>query len=92
MHQKKNSPYEPDQRVNEPTAKEPKTLPPRLGALFSEDSAENVVRLVREAKEAGATVLLGDVARAGSLVQPHIVLGVKPGMSLWEDESFGPGK
>ncbi|KAJ7928158.1 Aldehyde/histidinol dehydrogenase, partial [Mycena leptocephala] len=43
----------------------------KLGPLFTEGSAENVVAMISEAKAAGAE-------------------GVKPGMRLWERESFGP--
>ncbi|KII91291.1 hypothetical protein PLICRDRAFT_173167 [Plicaturopsis crispa FD-325 SS-3] len=62
----------------------------KLGALFTEGSAENVIKLVKEAKEAGADVFLGDFKREGSVVQPHLISGVKPGMRAWDQESFGP--
>ncbi|TFK31023.1 aldehyde dehydrogenase domain-containing protein, partial [Crucibulum laeve] len=62
----------------------------KLGALFTESSAENVVSLIKKAKEAGAEVMLGDLSREGVVVQPHLVKGVKPGMDLWDKESFGP--
>ncbi|THU96268.1 aldehyde dehydrogenase [Dendrothele bispora CBS 962.96] len=62
----------------------------KLSALFSEGSAENVIGLLREAKEQGARVVVGDLERKGAVVQPHVVLDVKPGMRLWERESFGP--
>ncbi|KAJ7698589.1 Aldehyde/histidinol dehydrogenase [Mycena rosella] len=62
----------------------------KLGPLFTEASAENVVSMIAEAKAAGAEVLLGDLARQGAVVKPHLVKGVKPGMRLWERESFGP--
>ena len=62
-----------------------------IGALFTESSAENVITMNKEAVEAGAQVLLGDLSREGSIVQPHIVAGVRPGMRLWDRESFGPG-
>ncbi|TFY71895.1 hypothetical protein EVG20_g1109 [Dentipellis fragilis] len=58
--------------------------------LFSERSAENVRDLLQEAKAAGAKILLGDGERSGAVVQPHMVTGVRPGMRLWERESFGP--
>ncbi|KAA1472194.1 aldehyde dehydrogenase [Dentipellis sp. KUC8613] len=58
--------------------------------LFSERSAENVRDLLQEAKAAGAEILLGDGERSGAVVQPHMVTGVRPGMRLWERESFGP--
>lgn len=63
----------------------------KLSALFSEGSAENVLNMVREAKEAGAELLLGDLKRQGSVVQPHLLTSVKPGMRVWDKETFGPG-
>ncbi|KAF8346452.1 Aldehyde/histidinol dehydrogenase [Amanita rubescens] len=61
-----------------------------ISALFSDASAENVLNMIREAQEQGGQVLYGDLQRQGSLVQPHIVTDVKPGMRLWQRESFGP--
>ncbi|KAJ6491282.1 Aldehyde/histidinol dehydrogenase [Mycena vitilis] len=62
----------------------------KLGPLFTEAAAENVIGMISEAQAAGAEVLVGDVKRQGAVVQPHFVSGVKPGMRLWERESFGP--
>ncbi|KAJ7201586.1 Aldehyde/histidinol dehydrogenase [Mycena pura] len=70
------------------TAGDPKNS--KLGPLFTEASAENVVSMISEARKAGAEVLVGDVVRNGAVVRPHIIKGVKPGMRLWERESFGP--
>ncbi|KAJ7203653.1 Aldehyde/histidinol dehydrogenase [Mycena pura] len=70
------------------TAGDPKSS--KIGPLFTEGSAENVVSMISEARKAGAEVLVGDVVRNGAVVRPHIVKGVKPGMRLWERESFGP--
>ncbi|KAI0794096.1 aldehyde dehydrogenase [Fomes fomentarius] len=61
-----------------------------LGALFTEGSAENVVNMIKEAVASGATLVLGDVGRKGAVVQPHILTNVRPGMRLWDRESFGP--
>lgn len=63
----------------------------KLGPLFSERSAERLVGLIRQSQEDGAEVLLGDLTRDKAVVQPHLVGGLKPGMALWEEESFGPG-
>jgi acyl-CoA reductase-like NAD-dependent aldehyde dehydrogenase len=62
-----------------------------ISALFSDASAENILGMIRDAQAQGGHVLYGDVQRQGSLVQPHIVTDVKPGMKLWQRESFGPG-
>jgi acyl-CoA reductase-like NAD-dependent aldehyde dehydrogenase len=64
----------------------------KLTALFSADSAANVLSLIQDAKDAGAGLLLGDLKRDGAVIQPHLLTGVKPGMRLWDKESFGPGK
>ncbi|KAI0315597.1 aldehyde dehydrogenase [Amylostereum chailletii] len=61
-----------------------------LSAVHTEASAERVVSLLQDAKDAGADIVLGDVARKGAVVKPHLVVGVKRGMKLWEEESFGP--
>ena len=62
-----------------------------LGPLFTEGSAENVVAMINDAIAQGAKVVIGDCDRKGTIVQPHIVMNAKPGMKLWERESFGPG-
>ncbi|KAJ7484397.1 Aldehyde/histidinol dehydrogenase [Mycena latifolia] len=62
----------------------------KLGPLFSEASAENVISMITEAQAAGAEVLLGDLGRQGAVVRPHLVKGLQPGMRLWDRESFGP--
>ena len=64
----------------------------QLSALFSTASAENVIGMIREAQAEGAEVLVGDVKNEGAVVQPHVITCVKPGMRLWERESFGPSK
>ncbi|TBU30583.1 aldehyde dehydrogenase [Dichomitus squalens] len=61
-----------------------------LGPLFTEGAAENVLAMIQEAVTQGAQVILGDLVRQGAYVQPHIVMNARPGMRLWERESFGP--
>ncbi|KZT02966.1 ALDH-like protein [Laetiporus sulphureus 93-53] len=55
-----------------------------------EESAERVLKIIREAKDAGARILVGDMARQTSVVQPHLLADVKPGMALWDEECFRP--
>ncbi|KAF9442523.1 ALDH-like protein [Macrolepiota fuliginosa MF-IS2] len=62
----------------------------KLGPLFSERSAERLVDILKKTKNAGAHVLLGDLSRDKAVIQPHLLTGVKPGMALWDKESFGP--
>lgn len=63
----------------------------QLGALFTHSAAENVVNMMSEAQSDGAQLILGDLRREGGVLQPHLVANVKPGMRLWDRESFGPG-
>lgn len=62
-----------------------------LSPLFSTGSAANVLDLIQEALDSGAELLLGDLDRKGSIVQPHLLFNVKPGMKIWDHETFGPG-
>ncbi len=63
----------------------------KLSSLFTERNADNIIAMIKEAKEAGAEVLLGDTVKAGpALLKPHVLLGVKPETRLWQRESFGP--
>ena len=64
----------------------------QLSCLFNDSHAENVISMIREAKEEGAEILVGDMSREDAIVQPHLLLGVRPGMRAWEKESFGPSK
>lgn len=63
----------------------------KLGPLFSTASADRLVGILKDAKESGAEVILGDLANNKSIVQPHLIKDVKPGMKIWDEESFGPG-
>ncbi len=84
------------QRISELTkalkAGNPVTDPTvNVSVLFTEESAKNVVAILQEAKDAGAELVVGDLARQGSVVQPHVVTGVKRDMGIWTRETFGPG-
>ena len=58
--------------------------------LFSTTSAQNVIRLISDARTRGGDVVVGDVTHDGAFVKPHIVLGVEPDWPLWQEETFGP--
>ncbi|TCD67451.1 hypothetical protein EIP91_012368 [Steccherinum ochraceum] len=65
--------------------------PDRLSTLFSGASAERLIGYIDEAKKEGADLLVGDALKDGnSVVQPHVLTGCKPGMKIWDRESFGP--
>lgn len=53
--------------------------------------AERVVEFIKDAKDRGAEVLVGDMTNSGSTVQPHLLQGYTPDMKAWNDEIFGPG-
>ncbi|KAG7451590.1 aldehyde dehydrogenase [Guyanagaster necrorhizus] len=61
-----------------------------LPALFTQASAENVIRLIQDAVSSGAELLLGDLRKDGSIVQPHLLTNVTREMSIWKEETFGP--
>ncbi|EMD35466.1 hypothetical protein CERSUDRAFT_96582 [Gelatoporia subvermispora B] len=61
-----------------------------LSALFREDSAVKVTDMIKDAKEKGAKILVGDGTRQGAVVQPHLVANVKTDMWIWNRETFGP--
>lgn len=63
----------------------------QVGPLFSPVHADNFLSMLENAKQAGAEVVVGDLKKDGAVVGPHVVKGVKPGMKLWDRESFGPG-
>lgn len=71
------------------TAGDPTQNP--LPALFSQASAENVIRLIQDAVNSGAELLLGDLSKDGSTVQPHLLTSVTSEMPIWKQETFGPG-
>lgn len=68
-----------------------KTHGAKLGPVFSAASAANIVSLIKDAVDAGAEMLVGDMKHDGAFVKPHVILGAKPGDRLWEQETFGPG-
>ncbi|KAF8804740.1 aldehyde dehydrogenase [Phlegmacium glaucopus] len=68
--------------VNDPSA--------HIGAVFAESSAANIVSLIKEAKEQGAEVVLGDISHKGTIIQPHLLRNVTVDMRVWKRETFGP--
>lgn len=63
-----------------------------IGPLISREAVTKVERLVVDAIELGAQVLLGDRNRlaSGLFVSPIVLTGVTPQMRLWSEEIFGP--
>lgn len=64
-----------------------------VGTLTSEAQLTEVTAAVEDARTRGATVLVGGRARpdiAPWCFEPTILEGVRPGMSCWREETFGP--
>ncbi len=65
---------------------EPDTV---IGPLISANQCKFIDGQVADAKEKGATVHTGGTSD-GNFYQPTVISGVKPGMSVYSEESFGP--
>ncbi len=63
-----------------------------VGPLATEQGRDDVAAQVRDAVEAGATVLTGGVApeRPGWWYPPTVVADLTPRMRMWQEEVFGP--
>ncbi len=62
---------------------------PLFDSLISCAAAEKVEQLVLDAQQRGATVLV-PARREGSRMAPVVIDHVKPGMRIYDEESFGP--
>lgn len=63
--------------------------PVHLGPIINEKQAARVERLVGSSIAAGARVTTGGT-RQGLYFQPTVLEGVKPGMPVYGEETFGP--
>ncbi len=63
-----------------------------MGPINFPAQLDTVERHVREAREAGATVLTGGARldRPGQFYGPTLLTGVRPDMSIYREETFGP--
>jgi succinate-semialdehyde dehydrogenase/glutarate-semialdehyde dehydrogenase len=63
-----------------------------IGPLISRDAVAKVERLVTDAIQKGAHMILGDRNKFSSelFVSPIVLTGVTPQMDLWSEEIFGP--
>ena len=64
----------------------------QLGPLSSEDAARHLDDQVRDAKEKGATVVVGGgrIERPGAFFEATILTDVTPDMKAYSEELFGP--
>jgi len=60
-----------------------------VGPVIRASDAERIFNWVAEALAAGAKLVLGG-GRTGSMVEPTILTGTKPGMKVHDEEIFGP--
>ena len=60
-----------------------------VGPVIDEGSARRIQNWVAEAKAAGATVLAGGT-RERAVVQPTVLGATRPGMTIEDEEVFGP--
>lgn len=61
-----------------------------LGAMIGPEAAKRVQGMVEDAIAKGAKLPAGSGDVQGSIMQPVIIDGVKPEMTLYAEESFGP--
>jgi acyl-CoA reductase-like NAD-dependent aldehyde dehydrogenase len=62
-----------------------------LGALVTLQAAEKMDRIMADATAKGGKIVAGG-KRTGAIVEATVVDHVKPGMTIYEEESFGPVK
>ncbi|PVH28934.1 aldehyde dehydrogenase family protein [Pararhodobacter oceanensis] len=65
---------------------------PTMGAMVSEPQRDRAARMVSDAQAQGAHVATGGhkLNRAGAFLEPTIVSGVTPDMTIANEEVFGP--
>ncbi|HRI13803.1 MAG TPA: aldehyde dehydrogenase family protein [Verrucomicrobiota bacterium] len=63
--------------------------PAHLGPIINDKQAARVERLVTDSVAAGARLTAGG-KREGLFFQPTVLEGIKPGMPLYREETFGP--
>lgn len=61
-----------------------------LGAMVEPAAAQRVQRLVDDAVAKGGRLVTGALQVDGSIMQPALVDGLTPDMSLYREEAFGP--
>lgn len=62
----------------------------QIGPLVNGDALDKVVSHVDDARAGGAKVLVGGATSGGSFYAPTVLTGVRGGMKILEEETFGP--
>ncbi len=78
-----------EKEINKLTIGDPFSEKTDVGPLSSKKQAEFVTEQVKKSVEMGAKVIVGDLPE-GALYPPTLVVDVKPGMPLFDEEVFGP--
>ena len=68
---------------------DPKSPDTFIGPMISEAEAKRLEGWIREAQQAGATLLCGG-KREGAMLEPTLLAGVPKGLALRDAEAFGP--
>ncbi|HTV21343.1 MAG TPA: aldehyde dehydrogenase family protein [Polyangiaceae bacterium] len=68
---------------------DPKQADTFIGPMISEAEAKRLDEWIQDAKKSGATILCGG-KRDGTMLEATLVEGVSKGLSLREQEAFGP--
>lgn len=61
-----------------------------MGPVIDEDSRRRIAGFIESGKKEGAALVCGGSGGAGCFVEPTIFDHVRPGMSILEEEIFGP--
>ena len=76
-------------RVGQLVVGDPMEADTQMGPLSSVKQAREVEKQVNDSVEKGARLIIGG-HRDGAFYQPTVVVGIKPGMPLFDEEVFGP--
>jgi vanillin dehydrogenase len=62
----------------------------QLPSLFRESSVKGVLEILEAAVKDGGKLVVGDLKRNGSIIQPHLIDRCPTSSKAFIDESFGP--
>lgn len=76
--------------INDRPANATASKPNTYRGLFSQNSADRVNALVKDAVDKGAKIVAGKQSSEKNVVQPVIVANTTPEMRIYSEEIFGP--
>jgi succinate-semialdehyde dehydrogenase/glutarate-semialdehyde dehydrogenase len=78
--------------IEELTVGDPMDAACRIGPLAKDDLVDTLEQQVRRSVDAGASIMTGGqrLERRGYYYAPTLISGVKPGMDVFTEETFGP--